>query len=67
MTAAWPGTITYAPAAITVQLDPPGAPRITRALALLIDEINATPARHARRPPAHHLQAGQTRPSCIKT
>jgi hypothetical protein len=37
------GTITYAPAAITVQLDPPGAPRITRALALLTDEINATP------------------------
>ena len=37
------GTITYAPAAITVQLDPPGAPRVARALALLIDEINATP------------------------
>jgi hypothetical protein len=34
------GTITYDPAAITVQLDRPGAPR---ALALLIDEINATP------------------------
>src|SRR5271169_5728356 len=37
------GTIAYAPAAITVQLDPPGAPRVARALALLIDEINATP------------------------
>ena len=37
------GTITYAPAAITVTLQPPGTPRITRALALLIDEINATP------------------------
>ena len=37
------GTITYAPAAITVQLDRPGAPRVARALALLIDEINATP------------------------
>ena len=37
------GTITYAPAAITVQLDPPGAPRVARALALLIDEINHTP------------------------
>ena len=37
------GTITYASAAITVQLDPPGAPRVARALALLIDEINATP------------------------
>ena len=37
------GTITYAPAAITVQLDPPGTPRVARALALLIDELNATP------------------------
>ena len=37
------GTITYTPAAITVQLDRPGSPRIARALALLIDEINATP------------------------
>jgi hypothetical protein len=37
------GTITYAPAAITVQLDRPGAPRVARALTLLIDEINATP------------------------
>ena len=37
------GTIIYAPAAITVTLQPPGTPRITRALALLIDEINATP------------------------
>src|SRR5271154_4379410 len=37
------GTITYAPAAITVQLDQPGSARVTRALALLIDEINATP------------------------
>jgi len=30
---------------ITVTLDPPAAPRIARALALLIDEINATPPR----------------------
>src|SRR6266700_2650802 len=37
------GTITYAPAAITVQLDSPGAPCVARALALLINEINATP------------------------
>ena len=37
------GTITCTPAAITVQLDQPGAPRIARALALLIDEINAQP------------------------
>ena len=37
------GTITYTPAAITVELGQPGAPRITRALALLLDEINADP------------------------
>jgi hypothetical protein len=39
------GTITCTPRAITVTLDPPAAPRIARALALLIDEINATPPR----------------------
>jgi transposase len=37
------GTITWTPGAITVTLEQPGAPRIARALALLIDEINATP------------------------
>jgi transposase len=37
------GTITWTPGAITVRLEQPGAPRIARALALLIDEINATP------------------------
>ena len=37
------GTITYTPDRITVKLDRPGAPRVTRALALLIDEINHTP------------------------
>ena len=37
------GTITCTPQAITVDLDRPGTPRIARALALLIDEINATP------------------------
>jgi transposase len=37
------GTITWTPDAITVTLEQPGAPRIARALALLIDEINATP------------------------
>jgi transposase-like protein len=37
------GTITYTPAAITVQLDQPDAPRVTRALSLLLEEINATP------------------------
>ena len=37
------GTITYTPDRITVELDRPGAPRVARALALLIDEINHTP------------------------
>jgi hypothetical protein len=37
------GTITWTPAAITVQLDQPGSGRVARVLALLIDEINATP------------------------
>ena len=37
------GTIIYTPAAITVQIDRPGAPRIARALAMLIEEINYTP------------------------
>ena len=39
------GTITSTPRVITVTLDPPAAPRITRALALLIEEINAAPPR----------------------
>ena len=39
------GTITSTPRVITVTLDPPAAPRITRALGLLIEEINATPPR----------------------
>ncbi len=37
------GTITYTPAAVTVELQQPGAPRIARALALLFDEINQDP------------------------
>jgi transposase len=37
------GTITYTPAAITVQLDNPDAPNITRALQMLLDEINHNP------------------------
>jgi len=37
------GTITSTPAGITVTLEPPGTPRVARALALLIDEINNTP------------------------
>ena len=36
------GTITYTPAAITVSLQQPGSHRVTRALAMLLDEINTT-------------------------
>ena len=37
------GVITYTPDAITVTLDRPDAPHVTRALRLLLDEINQTP------------------------
>ena len=37
------GTITWTPATITVRLEQPGAPRVARALTLLIEEINAIP------------------------
>ena len=37
------GIITFTPAAVTVTLEPPGTPRVARAVALLIDEINNTP------------------------
>ena len=37
------GTITCTPQAITVELQQPHAPRVARALALLVHEINATP------------------------
>ena len=39
------GTITCTPRTITVTLDPPAAPRIARALGLLLDQINAAPPR----------------------
>jgi hypothetical protein len=39
------GTITYTPDTITVGLQPPTSPKITRALALLLQEINNTPPR----------------------
>ncbi len=39
------GTITYTTQAITVTLDRPATPRLTRALRMLIDEINTSPAR----------------------
>ena len=37
------GTITYSPKNITVTLDQPGQPRVARALALLLAEINTSP------------------------
>jgi hypothetical protein len=37
------GTITYTPHAVTVDLNPPDSPKITRALALLLQEINDNP------------------------
>ena len=37
------GVITFTPATITVTLEPPGQPRVARALAMLIDEISHTP------------------------
>ena len=51
------GTITFTPAAITVTLEQPRAPRITRAMALLIQEINATPPAIPgdHRPITYHL------------
>ena len=51
------GTITFSPAAITVTLEQPRAPRIARAMALLIQEINATPPAIPgdHRPITYHL------------
>jgi DNA-binding CsgD family transcriptional regulator len=39
------GTITYTPTSITVALDTPTTPKITRALRLLLAELNTTPPR----------------------
>jgi hypothetical protein len=51
------GTITWTRAAINVTLDRPGAPRVARALALLIEQINATPPAMPGdpRPVSYHL------------
>ncbi len=38
-----PGTITYAPNTITVSIRPPDAPRITRALCCLTEQLNTNP------------------------
>jgi len=39
------GVITFAPETVTVTLQRPAEPRVTRALALLIDQVNAVPPR----------------------
>ena len=39
------GTITYTPTIIHIELDRPNTPRLTRALTLLLNEINQTPPR----------------------
>lgn len=51
------GHIDYTPHRITVTLDRPDSPRVARALALLNEELNATPARIPgdRRPLTYHV------------
>src|SRR5207244_7405566 len=49
------GTITYHPHNIHVELDQPATPRLTRALTLLLHEINNTPPHIPGDPPPHHL------------
>lgn len=39
-----PGTIAYATTGVTVTIDRPDQPRIARALSLLTEEFNASPA-----------------------
>jgi hypothetical protein len=57
------GHINYAPAEITVTLDPPAPPRLARALALLLDEINAAAPRMPgdQRPISYRLAAPPAR------
>ena len=51
------GQIDYTPTAITITLDRPDSPRIARALSLLTEELNTTPARIPgdRRPLTYHV------------
>ncbi|MGK2877737.1 MAG: putative transposase [Solirubrobacterales bacterium] len=51
------GQVDYTPTAITITLDRPDSPRIARALHLLAEELNATPARLPgdRRPLTYQL------------
>ena len=54
------GRIAFAPRAVTVTLDRPDVPRVARALGLLIEELNTTPAHIPgdRRPLTYRLAAG---------
>jgi transposase len=54
-----PGTVAYGPSTITVTLRVPDAPRITRALGLLCDQLNADPPRMSgdRRPITYLIAA----------
>jgi transposase len=56
------GVITFTPQAITVSLQQPPEPRVTRALAPLIDQVNATPPRIPgdTRPITYQLTANPT-------
>ena len=52
------GTITYTPTTITVTLERPSQPQVTRALARLLHDINQTPPTIPGdpRPITYHLQ-----------
>jgi hypothetical protein len=50
------GHITYTTKSITVALNTPATPKITRALRRLLDELSTTPTTHPQRPPPHHPQ-----------
>jgi hypothetical protein len=53
-----PGRISFGATRVTVSLRRPGSPRVARALGLLIDELNATPARVPgdRRPLTYRIE-----------
>src|ERR1019366_5705619 len=55
------GTITYTPGNVTVALDQPGQGRVTRALTLLLAEINTSPPALPgdRRPITYTLRQSQ--------
>jgi hypothetical protein len=55
------GHVDYTTSAITITLDRPDSPRVARALELLTEELNATPATmHAdHRPLTHQLAEAQ--------